>query len=192
MRRVFGKPVWLYVLIALYTTAIALWFGWLFRYVGVAVPIVLGVIVGGIWLATPGVTVEHTTCDATDATVEHTTCDATDVTVEHTTCDATDATVEHTTCDATDATVEHTTCDVTVETQAYKAATAALVAANAAAEAATHAETGCDCVICMSCPRTTVFAPCGHMVACTKCAERLETCPICRTGIGSKLRVIRS
>jgi hypothetical protein len=156
MRRVFGKPVWLYVLIALYTTAIALWFGWLFRYVGVAVPIVLGVIVGGIWLATPGVTVEHTTCDATDATVEH------------------------------------TTCDVTVETQAYKAATAALVAANAAAEAATHAETGCDCVICMSCPRTTVFAPCGHMVACTKCAERLETCPICRTGIGSKLRVIRS
>jgi ankyrin repeat protein len=81
--------------------------------------------------------------------------------------------------------------------QAYKAASAASVVANAAAEAATQAtaakaEKENECVICMSSPRNTVFMPCGHTVACPKCAVRLEMCPICRAGIGDKVQIICS
>jgi baculoviral IAP repeat-containing protein 7/8 len=34
--------------------------------------------------------------------------------------------------------------------------------------------------------------PCGHTVACVRCLERCEQCPVCRKGIDSILRIYRS
>ena len=34
-----------------------------------------------------------------------------------------------------------------------------------------------------------VFVPCGHNVACARCAERLERCPTCRASIQQAIRL---
>uniref|UniRef100_A0A1I8HFD5 RING-type E3 ubiquitin transferase n=1 Tax=Macrostomum lignano TaxID=282301 RepID=A0A1I8HFD5_9PLAT len=39
------------------------------------------------------------------------------------------------------------------------------------------------CQICSDASVSIVFLPCGHMMACGGCANRLETCPICRAEI---------
>ena len=36
------------------------------------------------------------------------------------------------------------------------------------------------CVVCQANVRTDVFIRCGHYVTCSKCACRLEKCPLCR------------
>lgn len=36
------------------------------------------------------------------------------------------------------------------------------------------------CKICYLTEYTTVFLPCGHVIACTKCAARVTKCPLCR------------
>ena len=43
-------------------------------------------------------------------------------------------------------------------------------------------ETTPDCILCYDAPRSVVFAPCGHRVACQDCARPLwgKPCPICR------------
>lgn len=43
------------------------------------------------------------------------------------------------------------------------------------------------CVVCLESACTSVFTQCGHMCACTPCAEKLQRCPICR----AKTPVIR-
>jgi len=45
------------------------------------------------------------------------------------------------------------------------------------------------CRICMDddCVINTVFIPCGHRVACSQCALRLQHCPMCRTCVESVL-----
>jgi hypothetical protein len=40
-----------------------------------------------------------------------------------------------------------------------------------------------QCVICMYESREVLFVPCGHVCSCTKCAEDIETCPMCRATI---------
>ncbi|CAD7082247.1 unnamed protein product [Hermetia illucens] len=40
-----------------------------------------------------------------------------------------------------------------------------------------------ECKICSGENRNVVFLPCGHVVACSECAERCESCPICRARI---------
>ena len=40
------------------------------------------------------------------------------------------------------------------------------------------------CQVCMSAVLSAVFCPCGHHVACYRCAKRLAKCPICRTPVG--------
>lgn len=40
------------------------------------------------------------------------------------------------------------------------------------------------CQVCMSAVLSAVFCPCGHHVACYRCAKRLCKCPICRQPIG--------
>ena len=46
-----------------------------------------------------------------------------------------------------------------------------------------------QCAVCMEAERDTVFVPCNHVVACAGCAARVQTCPVCRAAIGSKLPV---
>ena len=46
------------------------------------------------------------------------------------------------------------------------------------------------CVICLDKPFTHAVRPCGHLIACTDCAEKLsKKCPICRRTIFATLRI---
>lgn len=40
------------------------------------------------------------------------------------------------------------------------------------------------CIVCLDCPVTVIFNPCGHCVTCAGCAELLvkakQPCPLCR------------
>ena len=40
------------------------------------------------------------------------------------------------------------------------------------------------CQVCMGSKISAVFCPCGHHVACYRCAKRLVKCPICRQPLG--------
>jgi hypothetical protein len=44
-----------------------------------------------------------------------------------------------------------------------------------------------DCLICCSADQDVVFVPCGHLCACSDCANRIfirdKRCPICRTNV---------
>lgn len=44
-----------------------------------------------------------------------------------------------------------------------------------------------DCVICLDCPPSIVFAPCGHNACCSECSDQLKAttkkCPMCRSNI---------
>jgi len=44
-----------------------------------------------------------------------------------------------------------------------------------------------DCAICLSSPKDTVFAPCGHYYCCSSCSVHLKICPICRGNIVAKV-----
>lgn len=56
-----------------------------------------------------------------------------------------------------------------------------------------------DCVICLSAPRTHIFAPCGHLCLCNQCAfktpyrkrkiSKKVSCPICRQESSSIVKV---
>ena len=39
------------------------------------------------------------------------------------------------------------------------------------------------CIICLENPKDVVILNCGHVCACKRCAEQLQTCPICRQNI---------
>ncbi len=49
---------------------------------------------------------------------------------------------------------------------------------------------GVECSICLDRPRSAAFAPCGHLTACTACAAKMKTCPICRAAVESTLIII--
>ena len=51
---------------------------------------------------------------------------------------------------------------------------------------------GPECVVCMQKPHEAVIDPCGHISMCIRCAERVDTCPICRGSIDKVLRVFVS
>ena len=47
-----------------------------------------------------------------------------------------------------------------------------------------------NCVVCLDKPLTHAVRPCGHLIACTDCAEKLsKKCPICRRTIFATLRI---
>ena len=46
-----------------------------------------------------------------------------------------------------------------------------------------------DCVVCMDKPKNTVLMPCKHMCVCPACAASLETCPMCRATVESRINV---
>lgn len=51
-------------------------------------------------------------------------------------------------------------------------------------------ETTKQCVICLSQTLEILYMPCRHFVACQSCSDRLNKCPICRSNITSKIKVI--
>eukprot|EP00386_Alphamonas_edax_P011342 GDKI01035992.1.p1 GENE.GDKI01035992.1~~GDKI01035992.1.p1 ORF type:complete len:400 (-),score=75.54 GDKI01035992.1:22-1221(-) len=50
---------------------------------------------------------------------------------------------------------------------------------------------GCDepCVICMSEQRKILLVPCGHVALCEPCSLSVETCPLCKADISSRVRL---
>ncbi|RZB40062.1 E3 ubiquitin-protein ligase LRSAM1-like [Asbolus verrucosus] len=49
-----------------------------------------------------------------------------------------------------------------------------------------------ECVICMDKACEVIFVPCGHFCCCSECQMTLTDCPMCRTVIERKIRVITS
>ena len=49
-----------------------------------------------------------------------------------------------------------------------------------------------QCAICMQNEANAAIIPCGHTVACVRCLEKCDKCPVCRRGIRSLLRIYRS
>lgn len=48
---------------------------------------------------------------------------------------------------------------------------------------------GChECKVCMDAPVEVVFLPCGHALACQRCAATNE-CPVCRCRIEGRTRI---
>ena len=39
------------------------------------------------------------------------------------------------------------------------------------------------CRVCMDADIDTAFCPCGHLVCCSSCSDRLDSCPMCRSQI---------
>jgi len=49
-----------------------------------------------------------------------------------------------------------------------------------------------ECTVCNSSERTTMFAPCNHVVTCADCALLVSSCPCCRRRITSRVRIFLS
>jgi len=64
------------------------------------------------------------------------------------------------------------------------------VAQAAAGEAAIAESLLCN--ICMGAESNAAIIPCGHTVACVRCLERCDQCPVCRKPIERLLRIYRS
>ncbi|XP_017885179.1 E3 ubiquitin-protein ligase LRSAM1-like isoform X2 [Ceratina calcarata] len=49
-----------------------------------------------------------------------------------------------------------------------------------------------ECVICLDLQCEVIFLPCGHLCCCSGCASMVSTdCPMCRSAIHEKIRVIK-
>lgn len=48
------------------------------------------------------------------------------------------------------------------------------------------------CTICCDLERNIIFLPCGHLIACRSCADRLGRCPLCRTTVKAVIKVYLS
>ena len=50
------------------------------------------------------------------------------------------------------------------------------------------------CTICMEAdaPRTVLFGPCNHFLACASCADALQECPNCRATIKTRITIANS
>ena len=62
-------------------------------------------------------------------------------------------------------------------------------ATSAAPSSQSDRERNLMCVVCLDEMRSTVLIPCGHLVACRSCTERLDRCPICRSHIRGSVLV---
>lgn len=45
------------------------------------------------------------------------------------------------------------------------------------------------CIVCCHRPRVCVLLPCKHFKLCMECAERLDTCPLCRANIAQRMEL---
>jgi len=48
------------------------------------------------------------------------------------------------------------------------------------------------CVVCLDAAQRVAFIPCGHICCCEECSAPLDTCPVCRASIQSKLRIFHA
>lgn len=48
-----------------------------------------------------------------------------------------------------------------------------------------------ECVVCMDAQTRVIFLPCGHLCCCIDCAKDLNLCPMCRSLIDRKIKVIQ-
>ena len=48
---------------------------------------------------------------------------------------------------------------------------------------------GGRCAVCMGNPLEVALAPCGHVCLCRECADKVDTCPICREDIQDRTGV---
>ena len=51
------------------------------------------------------------------------------------------------------------------------------------------------CIVCFERPKSHLAAPCGHLCACSRCAEQMKDCPYCRAPVAlwvdhSSIRVV--
>lgn len=44
-----------------------------------------------------------------------------------------------------------------------------------------------NCIVCMDSPGDRTLWPCRHTSICAECAERLDTCPLCRCSIKARV-----
>jgi len=49
-----------------------------------------------------------------------------------------------------------------------------------------------ECVVCMDAEARMVFVPCGHLCCCSQCQSAINECPMCRTQIEKRIRVIET
>jgi E3 ubiquitin-protein ligase LRSAM1 len=49
-----------------------------------------------------------------------------------------------------------------------------------------------ECAICLDRACEVIFVPCGHFCCCAECPTTLTECPMCRTEIERKIRVVSS
>jgi hypothetical protein len=47
-----------------------------------------------------------------------------------------------------------------------------------------------QCVVCLSAPHAVLLLPCTHLCMCAACADRVDTCPVCRGRIDERLPVV--
>ena len=81
------------------------------------------------------------------------------------------------------------------ELQALKAATDATAGQFAEVKREKEAlEDRLLCTICMEAdaPRTVLFGPCNHFLACASCAAALQECPNCRATITTRTTIANS
>lgn len=52
-------------------------------------------------------------------------------------------------------------------------------------------ETISECVICMEQSVKIIFIPCGHMCCCIDCQQKVDLCPMCRSNIERKIKVLQ-
>ncbi|CAD7965186.1 unnamed protein product [Amoebophrya sp. A25] len=45
------------------------------------------------------------------------------------------------------------------------------------------------CCVCFEADRSVLLRPCSHLALCEKCSKKVETCPICRSRITSRITV---
>ena len=82
-----------------------------------------------------------------------------------------------------------------LEAEALKAATDATAGALVQVKREKEAlEDRVLCTICMEAdaPRTVVFGPCNHFLACASCAAALTECPNCRATITTRTPIANS
>ncbi|XP_077295166.1 death-associated inhibitor of apoptosis 1-like isoform X1 [Arctopsyche grandis] len=83
---------------------------------------------------------------------------------------------------------ESTPCDVTPAAVATKASTASSDESSGSSDKSESSL----CKICFSAERNICFVPCGHVVACPKCALAVQVCPVCRQQFTSTMRLYYS
>lgn len=47
-----------------------------------------------------------------------------------------------------------------------------------------------QCVVCLHGARKVLLLPCAHLILCGECGMKVTCCPICRAGIGNRVRVL--